>query len=150
MVVLNRSHERIVSCLSWAGDTSPSALSDLAHTRFKIWRQNICTRKFLSTFSWYKLVPIIIYSTMKHRYCCRYPVCQNPSNLRQTGGPKNLVTEYMSKSRFVLVPLRFWLEFFDGWPNRSAIWWSDVAPSPTQKCAAVFWVTNDMLTVWRL
>jgi len=36
MLVLNRSHEQTVSCLSWEGDASPSALFDLARTRFKI------------------------------------------------------------------------------------------------------------------
>jgi len=35
MVVLNRSHEQIVSCLSWAGDASPSELFELARTRFE-------------------------------------------------------------------------------------------------------------------
>jgi len=35
MIVLNRSHEQIVSSFTWAGDASPSALFELAHTRFE-------------------------------------------------------------------------------------------------------------------
>ena len=46
MIVLNGSHEQILFSSRWAGDTSLSAVFELARTRFEIWRQNIMTNKF--------------------------------------------------------------------------------------------------------
>jgi len=46
MLVLNRSHEQIVSCLSWAADASRRNCSTLPAHVLKIWRQNTCTKTF--------------------------------------------------------------------------------------------------------
>jgi len=46
MLVSNRSHEQIVSCLSLAGDASRRHCSTLPAHVLNIWRQNICTKTF--------------------------------------------------------------------------------------------------------
>jgi len=46
MLVLNRWHEQIVPCLSWAADASRRHCSTLPAHVLKIWRQNIHTKRF--------------------------------------------------------------------------------------------------------
>jgi len=87
--MLNGLLEQILSSLSWMGDASLStAPFTLTRTSFKNLAPNNCTKRFYSTCVLYWLVSIIIDYTLKNIYCCRYPVCRKPSNLRKTGPKK--------------------------------------------------------------